>query len=212
MMSSAASLPSPALIMSYQLLAGRIGEDVRLSGEQVGEEAHVVGVVGDDEEIERPRELRLLPARRGQLLAAREAVRVFDARGGSRRRRRPSTSRCAGACRRSRRASDSLIWPLGRQPRLPAWRNRAAVAALFSSFLAQAVTAIANAKQHRVRRPLVNIVCLPPDWMRSHVGSMTLEPRPVIGRDSTVNWPIREWAASRTRVSKTPPSLSRGTA
>ena len=54
----------------------------------------------------------------------------------------------------------------------------AAVAALFSSFLAQAVTAITNASNDRVRRPLVNIVCLPPDWMRSHVGSMTLEPRP----------------------------------
>ena len=59
--------------------AGRVGEHLGLAGEERREEAHVVGVVGDDEEIERPRELHPLAARRRQLLAAREAVGVLEA-------------------------------------------------------------------------------------------------------------------------------------
>src|SRR6185503_9354235 len=56
--------------------AGRVGEDFWFAREQVREETHVVRVIRDDEEIERARELRGLAARRGDLLAAREAIGV----------------------------------------------------------------------------------------------------------------------------------------
>ena len=45
-----------------------------LPAKQVREEAHVVGVVGDHEEVERARELHRLAAGGGQLLAPGEAV------------------------------------------------------------------------------------------------------------------------------------------
>ena len=54
------------------LAARRVGEDLRLAREEVGEEAHVVRVIGDHEEVERARELHRLPARGGDLLAAGE--------------------------------------------------------------------------------------------------------------------------------------------
>ena len=58
------------------LAAHRVGEDLGLARDEIGEEAHVVRVIGDDEEIERARELRGLAARGHDLLAAREAIRV----------------------------------------------------------------------------------------------------------------------------------------
>ena len=58
------------------LAARRIGEEFGLSGKQIGEEAHIVGVIGDDEEIERPRQLRRLPGRGRDLFALGEAIRI----------------------------------------------------------------------------------------------------------------------------------------
>ncbi len=58
------------------LAARRVGEHLGLAREEIGEEAHVVRVIRDDEEIERARELRGLAARGHDLLAAREAVGV----------------------------------------------------------------------------------------------------------------------------------------
>ena len=75
-MSMAASAPWPDWIMSYHL---RPSGSARISGfpaEQVGEEAHIVGMVGDDEEIERPRQLRRLTRRRHDLLASGEAIGI----------------------------------------------------------------------------------------------------------------------------------------
>ena len=59
-----------------------VGQELWLPGEQVREEAHVVGVVGDDQEIERPRQLGELTGGRHDLLALGEAVGV--ARGEAR--------------------------------------------------------------------------------------------------------------------------------
>ena len=67
------------------LAARRVGEQLGLAGEQVGEEAHVVGVVGDDEEVERPRELRRLAAGGRDLLAPGEAIGVARRRAGAER-------------------------------------------------------------------------------------------------------------------------------
>ncbi len=58
------------------LAARGVGEHLGLAREEVGEEAHVVRVVGDDEEIERARELRRLSAGGHDLLAAREAIGI----------------------------------------------------------------------------------------------------------------------------------------
>ena len=84
--------------------AGRVGEHLGLAGEEGGEEAHVVGVVGDDEEVERAR--RASPARRRTRSAPRRARsdRRPRSRAGCRRRRHPSRRWCAGACRPRRRA------------------------------------------------------------------------------------------------------------
>ena len=59
------------------LPAGRVGEHLRVAGVQEGEEPHVVRVVGDDEEVERARQLDLQAGRRSQLLAARKAMRIL---------------------------------------------------------------------------------------------------------------------------------------
>ena len=75
------------------LLAGGIGQQFRFLGEQVGEKTHVVRVVGDHQEVERPRQLRLLPAGSRQLLAAREAIGVLDAE---------AVAECAGVHRHGR--------------------------------------------------------------------------------------------------------------
>ena len=54
--------------------AGGIGQHSGISGEQIREEAHVVGVVGHDQEIERPGELRQLAAGRPDLLTLSEPI------------------------------------------------------------------------------------------------------------------------------------------
>ena len=88
-------------------LAGRVGEERRIAGEELREEAHVVRVVGHHQEIERLRELHPHAVRRRHLLAAREAVGVRGketrAEGAGVHRHR----RCAGACRPRRRGSGS---------------------------------------------------------------------------------------------------------
>jgi hypothetical protein len=58
------------------LLAGRIRQHVGLPRKEIRKEAHVVRVVGHDEEVERSRQLHRLTARRLHLLAAREAIRI----------------------------------------------------------------------------------------------------------------------------------------
>ena len=59
------------------LLAGRVGQHFRVTRIQPREEAHVVGMIGDHEEIERSVKLHFQAGRRSQLFAAREAVGVF---------------------------------------------------------------------------------------------------------------------------------------
>ena len=59
--------------------ARRIGQDLGLAGEQVREEAHVVGVIGDHQEVERTRQLHRLAAGRRDLLAPGEAIGVARA-------------------------------------------------------------------------------------------------------------------------------------
>ena len=49
--------------------AGRVGEDFGLAREQIRKEAHIVGVIGDHEEVERTRELHRLAGGGGDLLA-----------------------------------------------------------------------------------------------------------------------------------------------
>ena len=58
-------------------LARRIGEERRVACKQLREKAHVVGVIGDYDEVERPREFHAHSVRRGHLLAARKAERIF---------------------------------------------------------------------------------------------------------------------------------------
>ena len=53
-----------------------MGEDFGLAREEIGKKAHLVRVIGDDEKIERARELRRLAARGHDLFAAREAIGV----------------------------------------------------------------------------------------------------------------------------------------
>ena len=79
MISSAASRALAGLDHVVPLAARRVGEDFGLAGEEVGEEAHVVRVVGDHQEVERARELRRLAARGRDLLAAGEAIGVARA-------------------------------------------------------------------------------------------------------------------------------------
>jgi len=58
----AASTPLPDCNMSYHFRPIGLASRAALPAEQVGEETHVVGVVGDHEKIERPGELHLLAA------------------------------------------------------------------------------------------------------------------------------------------------------
>ena len=62
MISSAALAPWPDWIMSYHLRPCGSASKLGLAGREVGEEAHIVGVVGDDQEVERPRQLGRLAA------------------------------------------------------------------------------------------------------------------------------------------------------
>ena len=65
------------------LLAGRIREIRGIAGEQLREEAHVVGVVGDHDEIERSRELHAHAVRGSDFLAAREPEGVGGSEAGA---------------------------------------------------------------------------------------------------------------------------------
>ena len=76
MISTAAVAPWPDWIMSYQRRPVGSARSSGLAGKQIREEAHVVGMVGDDEEIERPRQLGELAGGRRDLLAFGEAVGV----------------------------------------------------------------------------------------------------------------------------------------
>ena len=67
------------------LAARGTGEQFGLAGDEIGEEAHVVGVIGHHEEVERARELDRLTARRRHFLPAREAIRVARAEAGAER-------------------------------------------------------------------------------------------------------------------------------
>ena len=105
-------------------LAGRCGS-ARMSGfagEEVGEEAHVVGVVGDDEEIERPRQLRRLARRGHDLFAFGEAIGIARPEPGAERARVERERRCAGACRRRTAASGNCA---PRRASRRAWSGRA---------------------------------------------------------------------------------------
>ena len=79
MISIAASAPLPDWIMSYQRRPVGSASMFGIAGEELREEAHVVGVVGDDQKIERPRQLRRLAGRRRDLLALGEAIGVARA-------------------------------------------------------------------------------------------------------------------------------------
>ncbi len=53
---------------------GRIRKDARVAGKELRKESHVVGVVGDNEKIEGPRQLHGLSGRRHDFLALGEAI------------------------------------------------------------------------------------------------------------------------------------------
>ena len=61
------------------LAAGGICKDFRFAGEEVGEEAHVVGMIGDDQEVQRAGKLGGLAAGSHDFLAAGEAIGVARA-------------------------------------------------------------------------------------------------------------------------------------
>ena len=63
------------LVVPFPSLRRR--EQGRIAADQQREKAHAVGVVRDHEEVERPRELGPLPARRHDLLALGEAIGVL---------------------------------------------------------------------------------------------------------------------------------------
>ena len=70
-------VPAPAI---------RVGQDLGFSGDQPREEAHAIGMVGHDEEVERAREAHGLPRRGNHLLPLGEAV------GVARRQARPESA------------------------------------------------------------------------------------------------------------------------
>jgi hypothetical protein len=75
------------------LTAGRIGQHFGFTGEEVRKETHVIGMIGDDEEIERARELHWLATRCRDFFAAGEAIGVARAEP---RAERPSVHRKRG--------------------------------------------------------------------------------------------------------------------
>ena len=78
--SNAASAALTGLDQVVPLLGERIREELGLPGIQVGGEPHLVGVVGDDDEIERRRQSRLLSGGGRHLLALREPICVLRPR------------------------------------------------------------------------------------------------------------------------------------
>ena len=76
MISIAASAPFPAWIMSYHLRPVGSASISGLPASRSREEAHVVGVIGHDQKVERPRQLRRLAGGRRDLFAPGEAIGV----------------------------------------------------------------------------------------------------------------------------------------
>ena len=74
-------------------LAGRVREIRRVAGEQLREEAHVVGVIGDHDEIERADELDSHAVRSRDFFAAREPEGIGGSEAGAKCAR---VHRCAG--------------------------------------------------------------------------------------------------------------------
>ena len=58
------------------LLGHRHGQKFGLAGLEIGDQSHLVGVIGNDQEIQRSRQLGLLPAGAGDLFALGEAIRI----------------------------------------------------------------------------------------------------------------------------------------
>ena len=83
MISIAASAPLPDWIISYHFRPVGSREHFGLPREEVGEEAHVVRVVADHEEIERAGELHRLAAGGRHLLPAGEAIGIARAEPGA---------------------------------------------------------------------------------------------------------------------------------
>jgi hypothetical protein len=79
MISTAAATPLLATCLDHvvPLFSSRIGEHLAITGVQEREKSHVVRVVGDHEEIKRPRQLDLQAGRGGQFLTARKPMCVF---------------------------------------------------------------------------------------------------------------------------------------
>ena len=79
MMSTAACAPLPELISSYHLRPCGVASRAGIAADQLREKAHAVRVIGHHEEIQRPRQLGALPARRHDLLALGETIGVLRA-------------------------------------------------------------------------------------------------------------------------------------
>ena len=80
------SLDSVLPAFLYQIVpapAGRVGKHFWIACEQSREETHIVRVVGDDQEVERPRQLHALAAGGDQFLASCEPVGVLEAEPGA---------------------------------------------------------------------------------------------------------------------------------
>ena len=93
--------------MSYHLRPVGSASMIGLAGEQVGKEAHIVGVIGHHEEVERPGQLHRLAARRGDLPRRGRSDTRPRVRAGRRTHRRPSRTTCADAYRRRTAAWES---------------------------------------------------------------------------------------------------------
>ena len=61
------------------ILTRRVLENESLACEKIGEKAHVVRVIRNDEKVERPRQLHFQPCRGSDLFAARELIGRVEA-------------------------------------------------------------------------------------------------------------------------------------
>ena len=77
--------PFAALDLVVPLASLRRGQQLRFAAHQLREEPHAVRVIGDDQEVERPRQLDRLAAVRSDLLAASEAVGILGRQAGAER-------------------------------------------------------------------------------------------------------------------------------